>query len=163
MRRHPRRLVAAIAIVVMALSTASLLAPAASAANAHPAASVLSASATTTTTPPPPSTSPVVVPTRNPEMPKSYQCATGYLCAYVHNGWWYDFNFYYCKLYSLREFVDLSPDTDTSLVLDYQTPGTTTTFYGKTGNVLQTVVAPSNFYVLPGKGGWNPVYSIKIC
>lgn len=163
MRRRPRRFVAAIALVVAALVSVGMLAPAASATGASQPISVASAPEVTAASPPPPSTSPVVEPTWNAEMPKEYNCSTYHLCAYVHNGWWYEFNFYYCKRYSLSEFVDLSPDTSTSLVMDYQTPGTKTIFYGKTGNVLETVVAPSEFYVLPGKGGWNPVYSIKIC
>ncbi len=86
---------------------------------------------------------------------------TSHLCAYVYNDGWYEFNFYYCKRYSLRDFIDLSSNTNASLVMDDQTPGAKTTFYGKTGNVLETVVAPNEFFaVLPGKGGWNPVYSI---
>ena len=90
-------------------------------------------------------------------------CSTGYLCAYLAqapNNGWYVFKFYTCQRYYLNDFVDEIGD-----VVDDQTGGVTTTYYGASGNVLQTMKpAPGQWqFVMNQRGGWDPVYSIEVC
>lgn len=94
-------------------------------------------------------------------------CSSGYLCAFVPtapNGW-YEFKFYYCQRYYLTNFFDDTSAGINSPVIDDQSSGTTTTYYGASGNVLQTMRPSANKFqdVMFNKGGWNPVYSIKVC
>ena len=114
---------------------------------------------------PEPYTSPAV--TRHVDSGGPTNCPSGYLCAYgvlsnsVPNRYYY-FNFYSCRTYSLRYW--LSYGTDDAGVLDHQTGNVTTTLYGASGNVLQTI-KPKPFFqtVLLNHGGWDSVYSIKVC
>lgn len=116
-------------------------------------------------TAPPPSTSPTVAPVFvGVAFPN--QCSSGYLCAFVaYNYGWAEFKFYRCGVYNLSYWYDPGPGSSSSFVVDDQTGGVTTTYYGQSGNVLQTMKPnPGNFqYVLNGRGGWNPVYSIRVC
>ncbi len=168
MKIHIRTFAATAAIVAATLLSVTVLAPATDAAPATRSVAAAPAHATsTTTTYPAPSTSPAVTVSVDPQQPKQYFCDTGYLCVFLYTapeGWYY-INFYYCKRYSLSNFIDPTATGADSEVIDDQSAGTTTTFYGKYGNVLQTMHPSSDEFqsVLLNNGGWNPVYSIQVC
>lgn len=106
------------------------------------------------------------------------QCSSGYLCAYVasnaYNSWW-EFKFLSCGVYNLsywRSGLWASGFDGESFVIDDQTGGVTTTYYGGyngSGRILQKMTPWAGHvqYILPrGDGsivGWDPVNSIRVC
>lgn len=139
--------VAAAAVLATTLSTV-ILAPKAEAAT------------------PAPSTTPSVTRIWRGTSTGPSQCSTGYLCAYVpYNGGYYEFKFYYCGVYSLHYWHDPSALTTESFVYDDQTGNPRTVYYGSTGNVLLNMITEPGLlqWVLQAQGGWNPVYSIRVC
>jgi hypothetical protein len=114
---------------------------------------------------PKPSTSPSITPIVV-FFPSANTCSSGFLCAYVPtapNGDWWEFKFFHCQRYSLSNFFD--DGFDDSLAIDDQTGGVTTTYFGQSGNVRQTMkpAAGRLQHVLPGTGGWDPIFSIQVC
>lgn len=120
---------------------------------------------------PEPYTSPGITPVWVGSIAASTECASGYLCAFVpgnaNPGGWWEFKFYNCGVYNLSYWHDPYPG-GSSFVVDDQTGGVTTSYYSGsngTGSVLQTMTPQYRAFqdVLPHGGGWNPVYSIRVC
>ncbi len=114
---------------------------------------------------PEPYTSPSV--TRHLQPFAAPTCASGHLCAYTvasnvaGSNVYYYFDFYKCYTYNVLYWHSYNTNAQ---VLDHQTGNVTTTFYGASGNVLQTVKPKSNLQdILLLKGGWDSVYSIRVC
>lgn len=94
------------------------------------------------------------------------QCSTGFLCAFVvdysqFSQPWIEFKFYTCQTYYLFYWHDNSI-TGNSYVIDDQTGGVTSRFYGSSGNLLWSYT-PHPGVIQEVPNGWNPYYSIKSC
>ena len=163
MNRRVRAVSADVSVAAANLLAVSALAPSADAATQ---AAPVHLTATTATYPAPSTSPSLPVGLIGPQI-KQYFCDPEYLCAFIDTApsGYYRIEFYRCQRYSLAQFIDPSATGTDSVVIDDQSAGTTTVFYGKSGNVLQTMHPINDEFqsVLLNKGGWNPVYSIKVC
>jgi len=158
--------IAAVAAVALATTLSiAVMAPSAGAATTTPSSPGVRVHSIAAPAITKPSTSPSITAV-NVVVASTSQCSSGFLCAYVPTGpggTWWEFKFFHCLRYSLSNFFDSG--FDESIVIDDQTGGVTTTYFGQSGNVLQTMKPAAGRFqsVLPGRGGWDPVFSIKVC
>jgi hypothetical protein len=102
------------------------------------------AAATATTSAPPPGSR---------QFGRTY-CLAGHLCTFhqdsAHNGY-YD-SYYYCQRVYLSDWVGSGE------VMNNQSTGTVTTFYGQSGNVVSTSKAFQDVNL-----DWDPIWSFQVC
>ncbi|HJP73376.1 MAG TPA: hypothetical protein VJ914_03860 [Pseudonocardiaceae bacterium] len=82
------------------------------------------------------------------------ECLAGHLCAFhldsAHTG--YYTSYYYCQRIYLSDWVGSGE------IMNNQSTGTVTTFYGQSGNVISTSKAFQEVGI-----DWDPVWSFQVC